>query len=266
MFRSSLFAVALIPLMFSKAAAQQPSQAQRDAVRASCRSDFIANCSGVQPGGREAIECLQLNLAKLSASCRAAVTAISAPAAPAAGAPKTTERPAAATATPPPSAPAVSAPPASAAPAMGLKPTAEQKHAVREACRSDFVALCPRVKPGGTAAIRCLQRNGAQLSEACRSAVTAIGGTNSTAPPAAAPAQAAPPAVPAPATAGFPPLGPVRPMLPRRALAILAICRADQGALCAGVPPGGGRVLDCLAANAPRLSAQCYKALAPVTQ
>jgi len=47
---------------------------------------------------------------------------------------------------------------------------------------------------------------------------------------------------------------------------ILAICRADQETLCASVPPGGGRVLSCLAEKSPHLSPECYKALAPVTQ
>ncbi|MGA7789602.1 MAG: cysteine rich repeat-containing protein, partial [Xanthobacteraceae bacterium] len=62
--------------------AQQPSQDQIAAIRASCRSDFMANCSGVQPGGKDALECLKRNLARLSGSCQAAVSAI-APAAPA---------------------------------------------------------------------------------------------------------------------------------------------------------------------------------------
>jgi hypothetical protein len=290
MLRLSLLAVALVPLTFALAAAQQPTQAQRDAIRASCRSDFIANCSGVQPGGREAFECLQRNLAKLSASCKTAVNAIAAPAAPAAaGPPKATASEAAAPSAltaPPPAAPATAAltatppaAPATAAPtatppanattpaATAMKPTAEQKNAVRAACRSDFVALCYGIKPGGTAALRCLQRNAAQLSEPCRSAMAAVGRESAGAPAAAAPtAPATPTAAPAASPPGYPPLGPVRPILPRRAFAILEICRADQQALCANVPLGGGRVLDCLAANAPHLSPQCYKALAPVTQ
>jgi hypothetical protein len=277
MLRLSLL-VALVPLTFAPAAAQQPTQAQRDAIRASCRSDFIANCSGVQPGGREAFECLQRNLAKLSASCKTAVNAIVAPAAPAAaGPPKATASEAAAPSgptAPPPAAPATAAPtvtpPANATmpAAAAMKPTAEQKNAVRAACRSDFVALCSGIKPGGTAALRCLQRNAAQLSEPCRGAMAAVGRESAGAAPlAAAPtAPATPTAAPAASPPAYPPLGPVRPILPRRAFAILEICRADQQALCANVPLGGGRVLDCLAANAPHLSPKCYKALAPVTQ
>jgi hypothetical protein len=77
------------------------------------------------------------------------------------------------------------------------------------------------------------------------------------------------PAAAAPGTAavapGFPPLGPVRPMLPQRALIIKALCHADEQTLCAGVPPLGNAVLSCLAENGPHLSPECYKALAPVT-
>ena len=74
----------LLLLIGPGARAQQPSQDQIAAIRASCRSDFMANCSGVTPGGKDALECLKRNLAKLSGSCKTAVSAITpAPAAPA---------------------------------------------------------------------------------------------------------------------------------------------------------------------------------------
>jgi hypothetical protein len=81
MFRPSLVAGCLMALTLMPAVAQQPTQAQREAVRGSCRSDFIANCASVQPGGKEALECLMRNDSKLSAPCRSAVNAIAAPAA-----------------------------------------------------------------------------------------------------------------------------------------------------------------------------------------
>ena len=61
MFGSSLVAGGLIALTLAPTAAQQPTQSQRDAVRAACRSDFMANCASVQPGGKEALECLMRN-------------------------------------------------------------------------------------------------------------------------------------------------------------------------------------------------------------
>ena len=79
MFRSSLVAGCFIALTLAPTAAQQPTQAQRDAVRAACRSDFMVNCAGVQPGGKEALECLLRYDAKLSPPCRSAVSAIAPP-------------------------------------------------------------------------------------------------------------------------------------------------------------------------------------------
>ncbi|MGB7035756.1 MAG: hypothetical protein WBD71_09520, partial [Xanthobacteraceae bacterium] len=79
--RAALAAVFVLAVGVASGEAQQPTAAQTSAVRANCRSDFMANCSGVQPGGRDALECLKRNLGKLSGGCQAAVSAISPPAA-----------------------------------------------------------------------------------------------------------------------------------------------------------------------------------------
>jgi hypothetical protein len=101
--RSALPAVVLLALSLHPAAAQQPTAEQTSAIRSSCRSDFMANCSGVQPGGKDALECLIRYESRLSASCKAAVDAVVAkPAVPApASAPAASE-----TATTPTPAPA----------------------------------------------------------------------------------------------------------------------------------------------------------------
>src|SRR4051812_5119799 len=62
--------------------AQAPSQAQRDAIRSQCRSDYIAHCSSIPPGGEASLQCLQKNMSSLSAGCKGAVQAVEAPAAP----------------------------------------------------------------------------------------------------------------------------------------------------------------------------------------
>ena len=71
---------------------------------------------------------------------------------------------------------------------------------------------------------------------------------------------------PATATAAPPtgaPEGPnVMVLPPREALRIVRICAADQQALCAGVPPGGGRIIACLMRNQAALSPLCKNALA----
>src|SRR5262245_34269001 len=77
----------------SPALAQTPTADQQAAIKASCRSDFMANCMGVPRGGKEAFQCLEKNMASLSAGCQQAIKAITASAAPAA-APAATAKPA----------------------------------------------------------------------------------------------------------------------------------------------------------------------------
>ena len=78
MFRSSLLAALLLIGIPGILAAQQPTEEQRAAVRSACRSDFVANCSGVESGTKAALMCLVGNEAKLSPACRTAVSAITA--------------------------------------------------------------------------------------------------------------------------------------------------------------------------------------------
>lgn len=68
--------ILIMTLSVLPAPAQQVTDAQRNAIRASCRSDFMSHCSGVQPGGAAAFQCLQQNMAKLSAACKSAVSAV----------------------------------------------------------------------------------------------------------------------------------------------------------------------------------------------
>lgn len=96
----------------------QVTDAQKSAIRSNCRSDFMSKCSGVTPGGREALECLKKNLDTLSPGCKTAVNAIAPPPPAAAPAP-----PPAATAPPPPPPPAAAAAPAP--PAAAVPPPQE---------------------------------------------------------------------------------------------------------------------------------------------
>src|SRR3954451_25447192 len=66
----------------ARALSQGPSQAQRDAVKSQCRSDYIAHCSSVPPGGEASVQCLAKNMSSLSAGCQGAVRAVQAAAAP----------------------------------------------------------------------------------------------------------------------------------------------------------------------------------------
>jgi hypothetical protein len=264
--RASKFApwlsVAAILATAAPAFAQAPSQAQRDAIKSQCRSDYIAHCSSVPPGGEASLQCLQKNMSSLSSSCQSAVRAVEAPAAATAkpadtAAPKATA-PAAAT-----TAPAKSAEPkAAAAPAAG-QPTSAQISAIRSACRSDYPKVCAGVPTGGAPALQCLEKNKAKLSAGCEKAVSAAGGGGAAAAaPAAGAAPAATGAAPAGAAAAAPAVIVLRPMRPREELLVLrSACGADVRSICGGVQPGGGRIVQCLATNAAQLSPACKDVL-----
>jgi hypothetical protein len=255
-----LLAVAIFATA-APALAQAPSQAQRDAIKSQCRSDYIAHCSSVPPGGEASLQCLQKNMSSLSSSCQSAVRAVEAPAAattkPAeTAAPKATA-PAAATTTPP-----KAAEPKAAAAAPAGQPTSAQVSAVRSACRSDYPKVCAGVPTGGAPALQCLEKNKANLSAGCEKAVSAASGA---AAPAAAPAAGAAPAAAGAAAAAAPAAPTVivlRPMRPREELFVLrSACGADVRSICGGVPAGGGRIVQCLATNAAQLSPACKDVL-----
>ncbi|MBY3075528.1 hypothetical protein HFO65_36215 [Rhizobium laguerreae] len=243
---SGLPALCAVVLYASVACAQAPTEEQRNAIRAECRSDFIAQCSGVTPGGIEALTCLQQHSATLSAGCRKAVSAISKP--------KSTS------AEPAPAAPATTGA-TSPAPATGVpahQPTQAQRSAVKSACQRDFMAQCSGVTPGGTEALSCLQQHNAALSAPCQQAVAALGGSAGGGSAGSTPASGAAATV---ATTPAP-----RAMMPafspREELMILReTCGADFQALCRMVPLGGGRGMACLRDNLQRVSPACHRVL-----
>lgn len=259
--RQALLAAALFATATS-AFAQAPTEAQKSAIRSACRSDFMAHCSSVTPGGVEAYQCLQKNMSSLSSGCQTAVRAVEPAAAPkgeAAPAKSEPEKTEAAPAAEPAAKPAAAAAPKAAA---SKQPSSAQVGAVKSACRADYPKVCASVPPGGAPALECLEKNKAKVSAACAKAVTAAaggGGATATAAPAAAAAPAAG-AAPAAAPAGIV----LRPLRPREELFIVrSACGADIRTLCAGVPPGGGRIVQCIASKAASLSPGCKDVLAP---
>jgi outer membrane biosynthesis protein TonB len=201
-------AALLILLATDVAWAQQPTPEQTSAIRASCRSDFMANCSGVTPGGKDALECLKRNLAKLSGACQTAVSAVTPAAAPpaaaapppapaasapsptpaaapamapptapkpaTAAAPKPTPKPTVAVTPTPPPAPAAAAAPGF--PPLGpVRPMLPQRALVIKAiCRVDAQTLCPGAPPIGSAVLSCLAENGPRLSPECYRALVPV--------------------------------------------------------------------------------------------
>jgi hypothetical protein len=252
------------------ASAQRPSAEQIAAIRAACRSDYIAHCAGVPPGGAQALACLREHLASVSAGCAQAVNAAGA-AAPTAPAPS--PAPAAAE-TPAPAPPAAPAAGGRAAAALArMQPTDQQFGIILEACGPDIDSHCASVERGPGWQLECLRQNAANLSTGCEQVLVAVASTAPAAaptaappapvaapPPAAAPAPPPAPAVAAPA----PPAGPRARPTREQMIAIFQSCRRDMREYCAGGERGPGSRIRCLRENAANLSPECQEALAAV--
>jgi len=158
MARVTLLVPLILALLASGALAQQPTQAQANAIRQSCRSDYQAHCASVPTGGSAALQCLKDNLASLSPGCQGAVSV--------------TDGGAAAHA--PPASQGRPAPAPGAAPAMTRR---EQAALMRHACGSDFRAFCQGVQLGGGRALKCLADHQESLSPPCREAMMSARGT-----------------------------------------------------------------------------------------
>lgn len=231
--RPFLAVIAAGALLSSVAMAQaQVSSAQQSALRANCRSDFMSHCSGVTPGGKDALMCLQKNVETLSAGCQTAVRAtMPAPAAaakPAEPAQKAASEPASKAAAGPPPTPA-----ATAAPTPPPAPA----------------AAVPLATPAPTPKVTVAPPPPAAIKPAARR------------PGAAMAAPAAPP--PAPAVAATPPAAAPAGPDPAKLKALKFTCRADFKRLCKNVPEGP-EAFACLQAHSARLSANCKTSVADV--
>jgi len=140
------------------AAAQQPTAAQQNAIKSACRNDFMAQCSGVQPGGQAALSCLQQHSSSLSSACKQAVAAIGSGGSASSSSGGTA--PAATT-----TAPAAAAPKA-------FTPREEMAIA-RQECGPDFRQFCRTVALGAGRGIACLRENMARLSAGCQKVLSA---------------------------------------------------------------------------------------------
>ena len=227
--------VAAILATAAPAFAQAPSQAQRDAIKSQCRSDYMAHCSSVPPGGEASLQCLQKNMSSLSSSCQSAVRAV--------------EAPAAATAKP-----ADTAAPKAAAPAAATTAAPQIRRAKgcsRRPQRDSRAAR--RFPPSAAHAAPIIQRSARACRPAARRRCNAWKKTRQNSrpvarkpspPPAAVARSGAPAAGAAPAAAGAAaaaaPAAPtvivLRPMRPREELFVLrSACGADVRSICGGV-------------------------------
>ena len=59
-----------------EALAKLPTPEQISSIRSACRFDYIAHCSNVAPGGRDALQCLQQHASEASSGCREAMARV----------------------------------------------------------------------------------------------------------------------------------------------------------------------------------------------
>jgi len=137
--------------LVQQAAGQQPTQAQANAIRSACRSDYQAHCSNVPTGGSAALACLQQNAANVSPGCQQALAALG-------GAPT-----------------GQSIAPAPTAPQSRPLTSRQEALMVRRSCAQDYRTLCHGVPLGGGRAIACLRDNAQSLAPACRHALASVG-------------------------------------------------------------------------------------------
>lgn len=156
---ATVIAAAAFAALALPAAAQQPTQAQTNAIRQACRADYQAHCASVPTGGSASLQCLQQNAASLSAPCQKALSAVSG------GGGSSANAPPAAAQAPAPPAPAQAPPPLSPREEMAL---------LRGACGADYRAFCHGVRPGNGRAAECLRANGQRLSPRCRTALFSV--------------------------------------------------------------------------------------------
>ena len=153
---------------------QAPTQAQRDAIKSQCRSDYMAHCSSVPPGGEASLQCLQKNMSSLSRAAKARCARWKRRQRRRRLNPRRRRPRLRPLRRPRPQSPRLQCRqrPSTAA----KQPTSAQISAIRSACRSDYPKVCAGVPTGGAPALQCLEKNKAKLSPACEKAVAAASG------------------------------------------------------------------------------------------
>jgi hypothetical protein len=156
-------------------------------------------------------------------------------------------------------------------------PPAAPTSLIAKRCQAETAKLCAGIEPGGGRLAKCLRGHEAELSDACKAAVTAGWRGGRATAPAAAPAPAERPAAahaptppPPPGAAGeSPKAGPTGGGRPRPGMGMNApsawgpmaamrrTCSAEIAKFCREVKPGHGRIAVCLNEHPQELSRPC---------
>lgn len=157
-----------------------PTDAQKAAIRSACQSDYRSHCASVPPGGAQALQCLEKNLASLSADCQTAVNAATS-AAPVTDAASDSSSDATGTdssgqsATTQPETGQAKPKTTAPSPPPPLQLTLLQEvRLIRLSCGPDFRRYCGNVPLGGGNAAACLRANFARLAPICQEALAAL--------------------------------------------------------------------------------------------
>ncbi len=225
-------------LLASGAVAAEMTDAEKDALRSSCRSDYFSYCSSV-PRGPGVLTCLQKNIASVSAGCRQALSNLGG---------------------------------ASTPPRQRRRPPPQPRPRLHRRRRAHRPRTPPRLRPRLAAAEaplrhrplrrRPLQRRRQPHHPQRRPPRQLRRHRQPRVPRSPRPVRRAHRRRPLrrrrPPAAAMEP-APVRPL--ERLVFLRRACGGDASAFCAGVPLGGGRIVECLSAQMPSLSPPCRDAL-----
>lgn len=234
-FATSAGLLTALILCGAQPAVAKPTEAQLDAIKANCRSDFMSNCWGVPRGGAEAFQCLKEHMASLSAGCQTAIKAATPAPAPAK--------------TPAPVPAKEPAPATEPAPAATPAPAPQQEAAPAEEPQTKAASPAPQ-----------------ESTPASAPKAAAAPPPKTPAPEAAPPAKAAT-AEPAPTPEEASDEGPaiIGFIPPRKKLMVQRHCRQELETYCADIDVGQGRVLRCLFSHKSDLTPDCQGALAKLS-
>ena len=179
--RNPIFILLAAASMLSGIADAQatPTQAQQQAIRSSCQGDYRTYCASVPTGGAAALQCLEKNIASLSAPCQQAVKAATGGSASTSTGNGSSTTTGSATTTQggtgDGTAPQAGTGGQSKAPVIVVLQPGQELLLMREACGGDYRKFCAGVRIIGGGALSCLVSHAPALSPSCKGMLSKLG-------------------------------------------------------------------------------------------